>query len=70
MSRMSDLYIDIQEEIERGQLDFYEIAHKFHVDHDTVCMIADELRMHYEAEDSGDRDRPIEADDSWLDLEY
>jgi len=70
MSIMKDLYMDIMEELELAELDFHEIAHKFHVDHDTVCMIADELRLYYEAEDSGDRDRAIEADESWYDLEY
>jgi hypothetical protein len=66
---MKDLFIDIQEELERAELDFHAIAQKFGVSHADVCAVWDELALQHEQELS-DRNRPIEADASWLDIEY
>lgn len=69
MSRMKDLYMDILEELELAELNFHEIAAKFGVSHEDVCIVWEELSLQHEQQLS-DRDRPIEADDSWYDLEY
>ena len=68
MSRMKDLYMDILEELELAELNFHEIAAKFGVTHEDVCIVGEELSLQHEQQLS-DRDRPIEADDSWYDLE-
>ncbi len=67
MSRMSDLVSDIQDEIERGELSFSEIAIKFSVPASWVDEAYDMLQEQYAEEDA----RPgSDYDDSWVDIEY
>jgi hypothetical protein len=67
MSRMSDLVSDIQDEIERGELAFSEIAIKFSVPTSWVDEAYDMLQEQYAEEDA--RPGP-DYDDSWNDIEY
>jgi hypothetical protein len=70
MARMKDLYLDIYEAVERGELNFQQIAAKFGVSIADVNTVWEDLLLEYEDACRLDRDRPIEADDSWYDLEY
>ena len=70
MARMKDLYLDIYEAVERGELNFQQIAAKFGVSIADVNTVWEDLLLEYEDACRLDRDRPIEADDSWYDIEY
>ena len=43
MSRMSELALDLQEEIRKGELSFREIATKYEVPYHWVDMVAQEM---------------------------
>lgn len=46
MSKMSNLVIMVQEELDIGELSFHEIAEKYGISYDDVCVISDELTEH------------------------
>lgn len=70
MARMKDLYLHIYEAVERGELNFQQIAAKFGVSIADVNTVWEDLLLEYEDACQLDRDRPIEADDTWYDIEY
>ena len=70
MARMKDLYQDISEAVEKGELNFQQIAAKFGVSIADVNTVWEDLLLQYEEACLSDRDRPIEADASWYDIEY
>ena len=70
MARMKDLYLDISEAVEKGELNFQQIAAKFGVSIADVNTVWEDLLLEYEDACQLDRDRPIEADDTWYDIEY
>lgn len=53
---MSELAMDIMDEIEAGELTFRKIAVKYGVSIEDVEILADELREQYEYEDGMDGD--------------
>ena len=57
-----ELKMDIMDEIERGELDFREIAVKYNVSFDEVDDIAEELREYYDDEDYEYEDDRYEDD--------
>ena len=76
MSKMNELVIDIQDETDRGELSFEQIAVKYGVtlrDVDTVAFEIMEQDMYHD-EMERDHDEPYEQDegyeDSYLDAAY
>ena len=54
MSAMSELYMDIADEIDRGELSFQQIAVKYGVSFDEVDEIAEDIRQQIDCDDSDD----------------
>ena len=47
MTKAAELDINIQHEIERGELSFQQIARSFNVSYDVVMIIAEQLQEQY-----------------------
>lgn len=62
MSMMSELHLNIQDEIELGDLTFRQIAVKYGVSYDEVDLIAQEMADQVEYDDDGDYYRDDDAD--------
>lgn len=62
MSMMSELHLNIQDEIELGELTFRQIAVKYGVHYDEVDLISQEMADQVEYDDDGDYWREDEYD--------
>lgn len=52
MSKFREMIIDIQDEIERGELSYRQIAQAFNVSYDDVMTIAEKLQEYNSYEDN------------------
>jgi hypothetical protein len=70
MSKMSDLMIAIQEDIEAGRLSFAEIASKHEIPLDWVDSVANEMADHYDDSMDGDFDSAMTSAGYGTDEDY
>ena len=70
MSKMSDLMIAIQEDIEAARLSFAEIATKHEIPLDWVDSVANEMADHYDESMDGDFDSAMTSAGYGTDEDY
>ena len=70
MSKMGDLLISIQEDLNAGRLSFAEIATKYEVPFDWVDSVAAEMAEHYDESMDGDFDSAMASAGYGTDEDY